>query len=100
MHTDILKFFKRVLDCDSEILRLINSCQDQVFLEHDSQCLIFSLPALHQIVTLDQQLSYHQFRKMLYQGSLNDDLKSLGGKIELHESNKTVDDSLYKLNQI
>ncbi len=97
MQKIVLQFFNRIIKADTDIIKSITVFQGELFLEQNNQVFIFSLPALHKILSHELQVSYLEFRQLLYQGTFNQVLKSYGAKIDIHQSHQNINNSLYKL---
>jgi len=93
----IVHFFSQVVQHDAAILTRIKLFQGDMQYEQKSQQLIFKLPALFQFLNTESKLKYSEFRRLIYQSSINRELQQVGAKIEIHQSSNTVDDSVYKL---
>jgi len=63
----------------------------------EEELLVFSLLALYQLLQLESVLAFSVFRRALYQGSLNEELAVLGGRIHVYESVGSIDENLYAL---
>ncbi len=97
MQEIVLQYFNKIINADTKVINSIITFQGELFLEQNNQVFIFSLPALHQILSNELQLSYLQFRQLLYQGTFNHDLGHYGAKIEIHQAQQNINNSLYKL---
>lgn len=94
----VLAFFRHFLtNEESEKTTLPNS--PDFYVEAPNR-LVFSLPALHAHLYENQEVTYLKFRNSLFRSRLNEQLKHLGGCIELHESTGKVDTNLYLLIKI
>ena len=95
---DIRDFFCLVLAKNVEALDLIG--QEDSDLQLLPQGLVFSLSALHAILDPDQCLPYGDFRNLLYDSTLNQELSAFDAEVVLFQSTGKVDTSLYCLRQI
>ncbi len=106
MQQSIIHFFTQVLQNNKTTLNLISDFQGELYFDKKNSLLIFSLKGLHQLLTTQQTLStsllidYAEFRKLIYQGNINEQLLQLGGKLEIHKSSGKVEANLYKLTRV
>lgn len=94
---NIRDFFKLVLDRNAFALDLIVSAETDLQLL--PQGFIFSLPALHSLLDPEHSLPYRDFRKLLYDSSLNQELSAFDAEVTLFRSSGKIDSSLYCLRQ-
>jgi hypothetical protein len=83
--------------------------KDRVTLEHigesaaDLQLLpqgfVFSLPALHLMLDPEASLTYPEFRALIYNSTLNQELSAFDAEVTLFRSTGKTDTSLYCLRQ-
>lgn len=75
----------------------IKNYADNLCVKKDA--LIFSLRALHDYLSQScaEKIDYSEFQKMLYQSTLNQDLKAHGGQVVVHYPTGKVETSLYRL---
>jgi len=99
MH-NLLKFFLSVLAKETQAANRIELFQGQLYLEGDS--MIFSLEAVHEFLSRfsDETMDYPEFQKLLYQSTLNQDLKAHGGQVVIHHSTGKVETNLYRLEHL
>ncbi|VAX01835.1 hypothetical protein MNBD_GAMMA22-169 [hydrothermal vent metagenome] len=95
----VLNFFVKIIKQDIETLNRINLLNTELYFDTETNYLVFSLPALHQFLNDQLQLSYLEFRKIIYQSSINTDLSQSAAKIEVHQSSYKVNTSLYVLSR-
>ena len=88
-------FFGAVLVRDTAALALIEAGDPE--LQLNEQGFVFSLPALHALLDPEQSLSYRDFRKLLYESTLNQELAEYDAEVALLRSSGKVDSSLYCL---
>ena len=88
-------FFAAVLVRDAAALALIEAAGAE--LELREQGFVFSLPALHAALDPGQILAYRDFRKLLYDSTLNQELSAFDAEVILLQSSGKVDSSLYCL---
>ncbi len=100
MQKTVLNFFIKILNDDAATFDLIHAFNNELYLEKNTKCLVFTLPALHQFLNFDLRISYLEFRKIIYQSTLNTDLMPFGAKLVIHQSSNNVDSSLYRLLRI
>ena len=93
----IRNFFGLVLAKNSAALDLINAAEEDLQLL--PQGFVFSLPALHALLDPGQKLVYHDFSKLLYDSSLNQELSAFDAEVTLFRSSGKIDTSLYCLRQ-
>ena len=95
---DIRDFFSLVLAKNAVALELISQAGSDLQLL--PQGFVFSLPALHAILDPDQCLPYGEFRKLLYDSTLNQELSAFDAEVTLFQPSGKVDTSLYCLRHI
>jgi hypothetical protein len=95
---DIRNFFCLVLTQDVAALDLINVAEADVQLL--PQGFVFSLPALHTVLDPDKSIEYRDFRKLLYDSTLNQELSAFDAEVTLFRPTGKVDTSLYCLRHI
>ena len=94
----IRDFFSLVLAEDPAALDLINAEEEDLQLL--PQGFVFSLPALHNMLDPEQNLQYRDFRKLLYDSTLNQELSAFDAEVTLFQSSGKTDTSLYCLRHI
>jgi hypothetical protein len=94
---DIRNFFSQVLAKNAAALELIN--QAEADLQLLPQGFVFSLPALHAMLDPEQCLPYRDFRNLLYESTLNQELSAFDAEVTLFRSSGKIDSSLYCLRQ-
>jgi hypothetical protein len=94
------KFFIEILARDKDCLNLVAASAGDLFFDDITGSLVFKLPDLHKLLFNSSELDYQSFRKLLYQGNLNEKLLELGARIEIHQTSGKVDDSYYRLVKI
>jgi hypothetical protein len=92
---EIRDFFARVLTEDAAVLALIDDCAESLQLL--PQGLVFSLPALHALLDPDANLTYAEFRELIYNSTLNQELSAFDAEVILFKSTGKTDTSLYCL---
>ena len=93
----IRDFFGLVLEKDRVTLELISeSVSDLQLLP---QGFVFSLPALHGLLDADANLTYPEFRELIYNSTLNQELSAFDAEVTLFKSTGKTDTSLYCLRQ-
>ena len=93
----IRDFFGLVLAKDRLALGLIDeSVSDLQLLP---QGFMFSLPALHFLLDPDANLTYPEFRELIYNSTLNQELSAFDAEVILFKSTGKTDTSLYCLRQ-
>ena len=95
---DIRDFFDQVLAKNAAALDLIAAAE--VDLQLLPQGFVFSLPALHALLDPEQCLPYRDFRSLLYDSTLNQELSAFDAEVTLFRSSGKVDTSLYCLRPI
>ncbi len=93
----IRDFFSLVLARNAAALDLINAAEADLQLL--PQGFVFSLPALHALLDPGQSLVYRDFRKLLYDSTLNQELSAFDAEVTLFRSSGKIDSSLYCLRQ-
>ena len=93
----LIKFFTLILDQDENVLRRISKFEGDMYIDQESSMLVFKLSALHQFFRCEIKLDYAEFLKIIYQGSINEELLALGGRVEVHHSSGKIHDSYYRL---
>jgi hypothetical protein len=94
---DIRDFFSLVLAKNAAALELINQADSDLQLL--PQGFVFSLPALHVMLDPEHSLPYRDFRKLLYDSTLNQELSAFEAEVTLFRSSGKIDTSLYCLRQ-
>ena len=94
----IRSFFGLVLSKNPAALDLINAAENDLQLL--PQGFVFSLPALHAMLDPEQCLPYRDFRNLLYDSTLNQELSAFDAEVTLFRSSGKVDTSLYCLRPI
>ncbi|VAW62466.1 hypothetical protein MNBD_GAMMA09-3729 [hydrothermal vent metagenome] len=97
MQTFLISFFHGVLQQDNTALSLIPKNDNSIYIDDSNTQLIFTITGLHEIIRTNKNISYKEFKKFLYSGSINEKLNDIGGKIEIHTSNGKIDNNVYKL---
>lgn len=97
MHQIIVKFFVDILQSNRQTLELVEKYDGDMRFDSSSNVLVFKLQSLHELLFEAAELDYSSFRKLIYQGNLNEELASLGGRVEVHQSTGNVDDNFYRL---
>jgi len=94
---DVRDFFAAVLERDAAALQRIEASGEGLEL-HD-QGFVFSLAALHAVLDPGKSLAYRDFRKLLYDSTLNQELSAFDAEVTLFQSSGKIDTSLYCLRQ-
>ncbi len=94
----IRDFFSLVLAKNPAALDLINAAEEELQLVPKG--FVFSLPALHNLLDPDNSLAYRDFRKLLYDSTLNQELSAFDAEVTLFQSSGKSDTSLYCLRHI
>jgi hypothetical protein len=92
---EVRDFFAAVLARDAAALWCIE--QSEGGLELRSSGFVFSLPALHAALDPGQSLAYRDFRRLLYDSTLNQELSAYDAEVTLFHSSGKTDSSLYCL---
>ena len=92
---DVHTFFIEVVDGDEDALRRVEESSAGV--EMSASGLVFSLPALHALLDPQGRLEYGDFRHLIYDSTLNRDLRALGAEVVPFDSSGEVDSSRYCL---
>ena len=97
MYERLFNLFLAFLAHETPVIDQINDYQGKVYIETDT--LIFSLADLFDLLSpsSDEKMDYPEFQKMLYQSTLNQDLKAHGGQVVVHHSTGKVETNLYRL---
>ncbi len=93
----IVQFFVQFIKKDAATQLTIGRFQGDVFIAEDNTNLVFSLHGLYLMLSPHEAIDYNLFRKIIYQGNINEILQKQGYKIDLYQSNGKVDDNLYQL---
>lgn len=93
----IRDFFSLVLAKNPAALDLINATEEELQLL--PQGFVFSLPALHNMLDPEQSLQFRDFRKLLYDSTLNQELSAFDAEVTVFQSSGKTDTSLYCLRQ-
>ena len=94
----IRDFFAQVLAGDVSVLAMIDDCTENLQLL--PQGFVFSLPALHAFFDPGKSVDYRDFRKLLYDSTLNQELSAFDAEVTLFQPSGKVDTSLYCLRHI
>ena len=94
---EIRDFFCLVLGRNAAALDMINAAEADFQLL--PQGFVFSLPALHAMLDPEQCLPYRDFRNLLYDSTLNQELSAFDAEVTLFRSSGKIDSSLYCLRQ-
>lgn len=100
MQETLVTFFVGVLKRDDGLVRRISTFDGDMRLEENNGKLLFTLGGLHQFLRDEVDVDYPEFQKMIYQGNINEELFTFGGRIEVHDSTGNVGSSWYKLIKI
>ncbi len=93
----IVNFFVQFINKDTVVRHTVNHFQGDVFIAEDSSNLVFSLHALYLMLAPHETIDYHSFRKIIYQGNINEILRQQKCRIDLYQSNGKINDNLYQL---
>ena len=93
----IRDFFSLVLAKDAVALDLIDKSVSNLQLL--PQGFVFSLPALHSLFDPGQNMAYGEFRELIYNSTLNQELSAFDAEVSLFKSTGKTDTSLYCLRQ-
>ena len=93
----IRDFFGLVLAKDRVTLGLID--ESVADLQLLPQGFVFSLPALHVLLDPEASLTYTEFRALIYNSTLNQELSAFDAEVTLFKSTGKTDTSLYCLRQ-
>ena len=92
---DVRDFFVAVLAREAAALHRIE--QSSPDLEITADGFVFTLPALHALLDPAGTLAYRDFRKLLYESTLNRDLSAFDAEVVVDRSTGKTDTSLYCL---
>jgi hypothetical protein len=97
---NIFNFLIQILQRDVAILKQIETFEGDVYFGTNSIVVIFSLPGLYQILNMQDQINYSEFRQNLYQSKLNSQLGKHAAKVDVYQPATNVDKTLYYLERI
>lgn len=101
-----LKLFVALLNDDRQAREVVLAFQSKsdepvqlasVPCESDEELLVFSLLSLYQMLELEHELPFTVFRRVIYQGNLNEALAAKGGRICVYESVGSITENSYAL---
>lgn len=102
MYEQVLDLCRRFLACEPAISAKITAYEGNLSIE--GEALVFGLADLFDFLSsckpdgeYEGSASYQEFRRALYQSTLNQDLRALGGQIVVHQSTGKVETNLYRL---
>jgi len=95
MQSKIHIFFSEVLNEVPELLVRINESSMGIYFEKGR--LVFDLTSLYEFIFSSDELSFMEFKKLLYGSELNKQLMAEGGKVVLTDNRGNVNKSLYGL---
>jgi len=102
MYERLFNLFLAFLAHETSVIDQINAYQGEVYIEPDT--LIFSLADLFDCLqsfnmseSSEDRVGYKDFQRLLYQSTLNQDLKAHGGQVVVHHSTGKVETNLYRL---
>jgi len=103
MYPNILKFFLDVLSQDPVTLSTIKNANEAITIHNSG--VIFDLQSLYLLLLSEELIpksaSFKAFKNSLYKGGLmNQDLKLSNGIVEVYQSSKNIDSTVYKLKRI
>lgn len=96
----VLEFFTLVLKLDEAILQRVVTFEGDLHFDYKQNELVFSLGGLHKFLGEVIDIEYSDFQKTIYKGNLNEELSTIGGKVEVHHSTGKITDSFYRLVKI
>jgi len=97
MQRKIHVFFSGVLEEVPELEGRINESSLNIYFRKD--CLVFDLTSLYEFIFSSDELSFIEFKKLLYASELNKQLMAEGGKIVLIDNKGNINKSLYGLSR-
>jgi len=97
MQSKIHGFFSEVLKEAPEVVARINESSMNIYFKKG--CLVFDLTSLYKFIFSSDELSFIEFKKLLYASELNKQLMAEGGKVVLIDNKGNINKSLYGLNR-
>jgi len=101
MFEQVLEFFIAFLNDDQSLLLAIEDGNKDICIQQDK--LVFSLNGLYLFLLnsqlISKQISFPEFKKMLYASRFNQELQAYNAVIEVYQSTSKVDTSLYCLSK-
>jgi hypothetical protein len=92
---EVQALFKAVLRQDKRVLRRIENCSDEAWLQAGQ--FVFSLSGLLAIIDPQGGGDAQKFRQLLYSSRLNQELRAQGAEIAVFEHRGKVKSNLYYL---
>ena len=92
---DVRDFFSLVLAQDADTLLRVAETDAEVEIQRTG--LVFSLSGLYTLLDPEQNLPYRDFRKLLYDSTLNEELSAFDAEITVFRSTGKTATSLYCL---
>jgi len=96
-YAKVLSFFSGILKEDPELYARINAATTKIYFEQAE--LVFDLRSLYDFIFSSDELSFVEFKQLLYASELNKQLTSLGAKVVLVDNKGNINKSLYGLNR-
>ena len=93
----ILSFFSSILKKDPEHYARVNAAISNI--GFDGECLVFDLPSLYGFIFPNDELSFIEFKQILYGSELNKQLTAQGGKVVVIDNKGNINQSLYGLSR-
>ncbi len=94
----LVDLFCRVLLRNPSTIEMIEGYEGELCLLNDERKLcVFSLAGIYDFLNLSETMEFSEFRKCLYNSSVNQILAGYGGKVEIHKSTGKVESNLYAL---
>ncbi len=97
MQNILMTFFISILRQDEITVTSIPKNDNLIYIDKRNDQLIFTINGLYELLKNKENISYSEFVKCLYSGTINEKLGNLGGKIEIHISHGKVNLNTYRL---
>ena len=97
MNSKIQVFFNGILKESPELYARINALTTNIYFSNGG--LVFDLPSLYGFIFSSDELSFREFKQLLYASELNKQLTSVGAKVVLLDNKGNINQSLYGLNR-
>jgi len=96
-HEVLLSFFQKFLNQDAVMIDKIAHFKEDLYIDQNAGAVVFSLPALYELLFDPQILSFSEFKQTLYQGQFNQALQAFDGMVSVYQSNGKIVDNLYQV---
>ena len=96
-YSKILDFFNGILNEDTKLCARVNATTTSLYFKQGR--IVFDLPSLYGFIFSTDELSFIEFKQLLYASKLNKQLLSRGVKVIIIDNKGNVNKSLYGLSK-